>query len=81
MLFAATCLALYRLPAAAGGDGKLTNGPLSPFQFPFYSLPDEGGSVLASDQDGLDPVKSPLRESGLHILCPKFFASHAVFLI
>jgi hypothetical protein len=32
-------------------------------------------------KNGLDPVKSPLLEPGLHVLGPSFFASHRLFLI
>lgn len=52
---------------------------LPTLQFPFDGLPDEVRPVFPLGQYGLDPVKGPLREPGLHVLVPKFFASHVVF--
>lgn len=51
---------------------------LSPFQFPLYSVTDKSRSVLIFGQNGVYPGERAGGESGLHILRPKFFASHAI---
>jgi hypothetical protein len=50
--------------------------PLSPFQFPIDSLPNEGRPVLTLLQDGLNSVECPLGEPGLHVLGPHLFSAH-----
>lgn len=47
-----------------------------PFKFPFNGLAHEVRSVLVVTQDGVYPLECASSEPCLHVLCPKFFASH-----
>jgi hypothetical protein len=51
---------------------------LPPLQFPLNGLPNEVGPGFAFDQGAVYPVERPGSEPGLHVLGPKFFASHAI---
>lgn len=51
---------------------------LAPLQFPLNGLPNEVSPRFAIGQSSVDPVERPGCETGLHILGPKFFASHAI---
>lgn len=49
---------------------------LAAFQLALDGRPDEVRPVFVLVQNGIDPGECPLREPGLHVLGPKFFASH-----